>query len=159
MKKIFLLASLLLPFSLFAQQPQSKNNQSPSQISTQMETTNEDLPVAPPEAKPGDDAVLSFVEVMPEFPGGTAAMLTYLAKNSQYPQDAKDAKKSGRVYVSFIVGKEGQITDVIVMRNLFPSLDMEAVRLVKSMPNWKPGMQNGKPVRVRYNLPISFQLK
>lgn len=159
MKKIFLLVSLLLPFSLFAQQPQSKENQSPSQISTQMETTNEDLPVPPPGVKPGEDAVLSYVQVMPEFPGGQAAMLAYLAKNSQYPQDAKDAKKSGKVYVSFTVGKEGQITDVIVMRNLFPSLDMEAVRLVKSMPNWKPGMQDGKPVRVRYNLPIAFQLK
>lgn len=159
MKKIFLLASLLLPFSLFAQQPQSKDNQAPSQISTQMETTNEDLPVPAPGAIQGEDQVFSFCEVMPEFPGGTAAMLAYLAKNSQYPQDAKDAKKSGKVFVSFTVGKEGQITDVIVMRNLFPSLDMEAVRLVKSMPNWKPGMQNGKPVRVRYNLPISFQLK
>ena len=62
-------------------------------------------------------------------------------------------------YFPFIVGKEGQITDVIVMRNLFPSLDMEAVRVVKSMPNWKPGMQNGKPVRVKYNLPVFFQLK
>lgn len=159
MKKIFLLASLLLPFSLFAQQPQSKENQTPSQISTQMETTTEDLPVPPPDAKQGDDAVLSIAEVMPEFPGGMDAMKTFISKNIQYPSDALEAAISGKVFVSFVVEKEGQLSEVKVLRNLYPSLDKEALRVVKSMPNWKPGMQNGKPVRVKFNLPVFFQLK
>jgi len=96
---------------------------------------------------------------MPEFPGGMDAMKTFISKNIQYPSDALEAAISGKVYVSFVVEKEGQISEVKVLRNLYPSLDNEALRVVKSMPNWKPGMQNGKPVRVKYNLPVFFQLK
>ena len=159
MKKIFIVASMLLPFSLFAQQPQSKESQSPSEISTPNLTAGDELPEPPPGAKYGEDQVFSFVEVMPEFPGGMDAMKTFISKNIQYPSDALEAAISGKVYVSFVVEKEGQISEVKVLRNLYPSLDNEALRVVKSMPNWKPGMQNGKPVRVKYNLPVFFQLK
>jgi TonB family protein len=156
MKKIFILAGLLLPFSLFAQQPPPPppgNSQTPSQISRQMDGSSEEVPV-PVQT---DDEIFTFVEVMPEFPGGQGALATFLAKNCQYPSDAKEAKISGKVFVTFVVGKEGQITEAYVIRNLYPSLDREALRLVKSMPNWKPGMQNGKPVKVKYNLPVAFQ--
>ena len=120
-----------------------------------MDGSSEDVPV-PPQA---DDEVYSVVEDMPEFPGGMGAMNIYIAKNLRYPPDAVEAKISGKVFVSFIVGKEGQITEVDVLRKLYPSLDMEAIRVVKSMPKWKPGMQNGKPVKVKYNLPVAFQLR
>jgi periplasmic protein TonB len=178
MKKIFILAGLLLPFSLFAQQPPPpppSNSQTPSQISTQKKISSEDTPLQPVQETEGQvevgedapvppvqvggnpDEIYSFVEVMPEFPGGQGALATFLAKNCQYPTDAKEAKISGKVFVTFVVGKEGQITEAYVIRNLYPSLDREALRLVKSMPNWKPGMQNGKPVKVKYNLPVAFQ--
>ena len=96
---------------------------------------------------------------MPQYPGGMQALFSYLQENITYPKDAQEKKISGRVLVTFIVEKDGSISSVETVKSVFPSLDEEAVRIVKGMPNWKPGKQNGKVVRVKYTLPISFSLK
>lgn len=98
------------------------------------------------------------VEDKPAFPGGMEAMIQFFSTNIQYPADAKKQKIDGRVLVNFVVEKDGSITDVKVMKPGFPSLDAEAVRVVKMMPKWKPGYQKGQAVRVLFALPISFNL-
>jgi len=103
--------------------------------------------------------IFTIVEEMPTFPGGEAELFKYLAKNIKYPQMASDAGISGVVYVTFVVGRDGKITDVKVLRGIGGGCDEEAVRVVKSMPPWKPGKQRGKPVTVQYNLPIRFTLR
>ena len=103
--------------------------------------------------------VFDVVEEMPQYPGGMQAMLSFLQENITYPKDAQEKKISGRVLVTFVVEKDGSISNVETVKSVFPSLDEEAVRIVKAMPNWKPGKQNGKVVRVKYTLPISFSLK
>ena len=103
--------------------------------------------------------VFDVVEDMPQYPGGMQAMLSFLQENITYPKDAQEKKISGRVLVTFVVEKDGSISNVETVKSVFPSLDEEAVRIVKAMPNWKPGKQNGKVVRVKYTLPISFSLK
>lgn len=105
-----------------------------------------------------NDMVFDVVEVMPQFPGGQIAMLQYLMKNIKYPEQAVKEGIQGRVAVSFIVEKDGSISDVKPVLSVHPLLNKEAVRVVKSMPKWTPGKQNGKPVRVRFNLPVMFKL-
>ena len=99
------------------------------------------------------------VEQMPEFPGGIKALLDYLCQNVKYPADAEKQKIEGRVIANFVVETDGSISNVEVFRPVFPSLDAEAVRVLSAMPKWKPGMQSGKVVRVKYTVPISFKLK
>ena len=98
------------------------------------------------------------VEQMPSFPGGMKALMNYLQENIKYPKDAQDAKKEGRVIANFIVEKDGSISNVKIVRSIFPSLDAEAERIITGMPKWIPGMQNGETVRVKYTIPISFSL-
>ena len=98
------------------------------------------------------------VEQMPSFPGGMKALMNYLQENIKYPKDAQDAKKEGRVIANFIVEKDGSISNVKIIRSIFPSLDAEAERIITGMPKWIPGMQNGENVRVKYTIPISFSL-
>ena len=102
--------------------------------------------------------VFDVVEQMPEYPGGQAALFEYLSKNIKYPADAEKKKVEGKVFVAFVVDTDGKITDVSLMRKVFPSLDAEALRVISAMPNWKPGKQNGKVVRVKYTVPLSFHL-
>jgi TonB family protein len=102
--------------------------------------------------------VLTKVESMPEFPGGLSAFMKYLQENIKYPDDAKDAGIQGRVYLNFIVEKNGSISNIKVIRGIGAGCDEEAVRVVKNMPKWKPGMSKGQPVRVSFNLPIKFSL-
>lgn len=99
------------------------------------------------------------VEQMPEYPGGIKALLDYLCQNVKYPADAEKQKIEGRVIANFVVETDGSISNVEVFRPVFPSLDTEAVRVLSAMPKWKPGMQSGKVVRVKYTVPISFNLK
>ena len=106
-----------------------------------------------------NDSIYTVVETMPEFPGGTAKMMGFLAANISYPQTARDKGVEGRVYISFVVEKDGSVSDVKVLRGIGGGCDEEAVRVVQSMPNWKPGVQKGKPVKVAYNLPVRFALK
>ena len=104
------------------------------------------------------DKVYEVCEQMPIFPGGDAALMKYLSENVKYPALAIKAQEQGRVVVSFTVEKDGAISDVKVARSVTPSLDAEAVRVIKAMPKWTPGKQDGQPVRVRYNVPVSFKL-
>lgn len=105
-----------------------------------------------------NDMVFDVVEVMPQFPGGQIAMLQYLMKNIKYPEQAMKEGIQGRVAVRFIVEKDGSISDVKPVLSVHPLLNKEAVRVVESMPKWSPGKHNGKPVRVRFNLPVMFKL-
>ena len=111
------------------------------------------------EAAPKEETVFTVVEQQPEFPGGMAALGQFLGKNIRYPAAASRANVSGRVFVSFVVNTDGQIYDVQVLKGLGFGTDEEAIRVIKAMPKWKPGKQSGRPVRVKYNLPISFQLE
>lgn len=109
-------------------------------------------------AKP-DDKVYDVVEQMPTFPGGPAALLQYLNNNIRYPKVAEANGIQGRVTVQFVVEKDGSISGVRTMKSVEPSLDREAERLVKSMPKWNPGKQNGSAVRVYYFVPVVFRLQ
>ncbi len=104
------------------------------------------------------NSVYDVVEQMPSFPGGISGLKTYLNQNTRYPAEAQDNCVQGRVVVSFVVGKDGHISDVTVLRSVDPSLDKEAIRVVRNMPRWTPGKQGGEPVKVRYNVPVSFRL-
>lgn len=102
--------------------------------------------------------VLDIAETMPEFKGGVNALLKYLSNNIKYPKTAEKAGIQGRVVVQFVVDKDGSIEDTKVVSSVDPELDKEALRVVNAMPNWKPGRQDGKPVRVKYTVPIMFRL-
>lgn len=102
--------------------------------------------------------VYDVVEQMPSFPGGISGLRTYLNQNIRYPAEAQENCVQGRVVVSFVVGKDGHISDVTVLRSVDPSLDKEAIRVVRNMPRWTPGKQGGELVKVRYNVPVSFRL-
>ena len=103
--------------------------------------------------------VYDVVEQMPEFPGGMPAMIEFLQTNLNYPKDAKKQNVGGRVLVMFVVEADGSISNVRVAKKIFPSLDAEALRVVKAMPKWNPGKEKGKPVRVNFSLPIVFSPK
>ena len=105
-----------------------------------------------------NNMVYDVVEVMPQYPGGQIAMLKYIMENIKYPKQIMEEGIQGRVTVSFIVEKDGRVSNVRLLRSVQPLLDKEAVRVVKSMPKWSPGKQKGKPVRVRFNLPVMFKL-
>lgn len=110
------------------------------------------------EEETGVSKIFMVAEKMPEFPGGQEALMEYLEKNLNYPEKLQEKGITGTVYVTFVVNKNGGIEDVRVLRSLHPLLDKEAVRVVKSMPKWKPGEQRGKKVNIQYNLPIRFSL-
>ena len=103
--------------------------------------------------------VFDEVDEMPQFPGGMAGLMQYLSTNVRYPEDAKESGAQGRVIVSFIVEKDGSISNARVTKPTYSSLDDEALRVVSNMPKWTPGKQNGEAVRVRYSIPVSFRLK
>ena len=100
----------------------------------------------------------TFVEQMPDFPGGETALHKYLVENVKYPQIAKENDVQGTVYVTFIVDKNGEISDIKVLRGIGAGCDEEAIRVIANMPMWNPGKQNGMAVPVRFNMPIKFQL-
>ncbi|MGE0560446.1 MAG: TonB family protein [Flavobacteriales bacterium] len=112
-----------------------------------------------PEVVDPEPAPIAVAEVMPEFIGGTAKLFEYLGKNLKYPELAKSTGISGKVFVQFVVDKNGKIKDTKVIQGINTLLDKEALRVVEAMPDWTPGRQHGKPVSVIYNLPISFKLK
>ena len=99
------------------------------------------------------------VEQMPSFPGGTQALFEYLKENVTYPEECEGTCVQGRVVVSFVVEKDGSITEAKVVKSVYPSLDEEALRVVNSMPKWRPGKQNGNSVRTKYTIPINFKLQ
>ena len=103
--------------------------------------------------------IFQVVEQMPEFPGGMQALMAYLSKNIKYPSVAQDNGIQGRVLVSFVVNKDGSIVDPEVIKSVDAALDKEAMRVIKAMPKWNPGKQRGKPVRVKYTVPVLFRLQ
>ena len=117
-------------------------------------------PPPPPAPKPEvATKVFDVVEEMPSFPGGNGALMSYLNSNVKYPVVAQENGVQGRVIISFVVERDGSISDVKVARSVDPSLDREAQRVVKSMPRWTPGKQNGQTVRVKYTVPVVFRLQ
>lgn len=115
--------------------------------------------IAAPKVEDEQPVSIAMVEQKPEFPGGEAAMYKWLSDNIVYPSAASEEGVQGRVVVEFVVGKDGSISNVKVVRPRHPALDKEALRVVKAMPNWLPGRNNGQPVKVTYTLPVTFKLK
>ncbi|MGL5229071.1 MAG: TonB family protein, partial [Bacteroidales bacterium] len=110
------------------------------------------------EQTPQNEQTFAVVEKMPVFPGGVNELLKFIAKNVKYPEDAVKENKQGRVIISFVIDKNGKVVDPEINRGVSPSIDAEAIRVVKSMPNWIPGEQRGQKVRVQYTLPINFNI-
>lgn len=117
------------------------------------------IPVEEDDDEQEEAQIFTVVESMPSFPGGDAARIRYLNENIKYPQMARESGIQGRVFVTFVVERNGAVSDVRVLRGIGGGCDEEAIRVVNSMPKWKPGMQRGKPVRVSYNLPVKFTLQ
>ena len=108
----------------------------------------------------GSDAEYTFeqLEVKPEFPNGNEGLGKYLSENIKYPKKALKNGITGKVFVQFVIDKTGKVTKVVAVRGVEKSLDKEAVRVIKSMPKWKPGMKDGQPVKVKYTIPINFKI-
>ena len=123
-----------------------------------IETTESDEMVAIEIEEESDEEFFMVVENMPEFPGGDAGLMKYIQNNVKYPPIAKEYNITGKVFVSFIVDKSGSVSDVKIARGVDKSLDAEALRVVKSLPKYKPGKQRGKAVRVMFTIPINFTL-
>ena len=110
--------------------------------------------------KTGDtEPTFKVVETMPKFPGGTRGLMQYLARSIKYPVIAQEKKQQGRVIIKMVVGKDGSLSEIKVLRSVSPSLDTEAMRVVSNMPKWEPGLQRGQAVAVEYTLPITFRLQ
>ena len=138
-------------YSSEAQSDAKKRNQVTEEVNVAFE----------PKAKPKNDQTvnMAMVEQKATFPGGDAALYKWLSTQINYPADAAEAGITGRVIVSFVIEKDGSISNARVVRSIHPSLDAEAIRIVKTMPKWIPGKNNGQPVRVEYIMPISFKLQ
>jgi protein TonB len=130
------------------------------QVSTVTQEGSKDIIDLPPDpvGDPDEGKIFTVVEEMPSFPGGEEKLFEYLGK-IKYPSIARENGISGRVYVTFVVDKDGKIKDAKILRGIGGGCDEEALRVVRSMPDWKPGRQNGRNVSVQYNLPVNFNLK
>lgn len=130
---------------------------------TQETAVAEYIPYVPVEEEEEEvietDQIFVVVESMPEFPGGYEALMKYLQQNLKYPALAKEMGIKGRVFLSFVVERDGSVTDIIVLRGIGGGCDEEAIKVVERMPKWKPGTQRNQPVRVQFNLPIKFTLQ
>jgi protein TonB len=115
--------------------------------------------IADEKPKEEETKVFDVVEQMPEFPGGQAALLKWIGDHIKYPAVAEENGIQGRVVCTFVVERDGSVTDVQVARSIDPSLDKEAIRVLKQMPRWNPGKQNGSSVRVKYTVPVTFRLQ
>ena len=116
-------------------------------------------PVEVEEEEVEEQQIFQVVEEMPEFPGGLSECMKFLGKNIKYPTISQENGVQGRVIVQFVVNKDGSIVDPVVVRGVDPYLDKEALRVISSMPKWKPGKQRGKAVRVKYTVPVTFRLQ
>ena len=117
------------------------------------------LVTEPVKPKEEETKIFTVVEQMPSFPGGEAALMQYLSKNIKYPPFAEENNIQGRVICTFVVERDGSVSDIRIAKSVDPSLDKEAVRVVSAMPRWIPGRQNGQMVRVKYTLPVTFRLQ
>jgi TonB family protein len=141
--------------------PQNQTNIISDQQQSVSESGSETMPPPPPPEMTEESREIPFVvvEEMPKFPGGEVALLTYIADNTQYPVAAKEQNIQGRVIVRFCVTAEGGTSQISVLKGVAPELDAEAIRVVETLPSFKPGKQGGKPVPVWYMIPITFTLK
>ncbi len=132
------------------------------EIDAEADQTTEIQEYVPVEVSKEEEAeevqIFTVVESMPGFPGGEAARIEYLNENIKYPQMARESGIQGRVFVTFVVERNGSVTDVKVLRGIGGGCDEEAIRVIQNMPKWEPGKQRGKPVRVQFNMPILFKL-
>jgi len=135
LRLILLLIGIVIPSFFYAQDKQNGN------------------------AVQGKDTEYAFeqLEVKPEFPNGNEGLGKYLSENIKYPKKALKKGLTGKVFVQFVIDKTGKVTDVVAVRGVEKSLDKEAVRVIKAMPEWKPGMKDGQPVKVKYTIPINFK--
>ncbi len=117
------------------------------------------IPITMEEEEPAEAEIYELIEEMPQFPGGLSALMRYLGRNIKYPEVAYSNGIQGCVMCQFLVNEDGSISDEMIVRGIDPDLDKEALRVISSMPNWVPGKLHGKPVRVRYTLPVMFRLK
>ena len=138
-------AFIIVFFAARAQQPPPKNPKDPDVDMPKTDT-------------PMHNMVFYKVEHEPEFPGGIEKLYRYLGKNLRYPAAAKENNVQGKVFVTFIVEKDGSLTDLKISKSLSPETDAEAIRLMQACPKWNPGIQNGRPVRVAYTIPVAFTL-
>lgn len=113
--------------------------------------------VIKPTADPDSSKIFGAAEEMPSFPGGEKALMQYIKDNTYYPEEMCEGAAQGRVMVGFVINEDGSISDVKVLRSLTPELDEVAVKIVKGMPKWNPGKQNGKAVKTKYTVPVSFR--
>ena len=146
-----LLALLLMAFGKTGENVPT-DNQSDKAFLNQEKTTAKDTATQPKEK------IYYIAEILPEYPDGEKALRKFLSENVQYPKEATAKNIQGKVYVNFIVNREGKIVDAMVLRSVDPDLDAEALRLIGLMPNWKPGKEKGVPVSVSYTIPINFVL-
>lgn len=114
--------------------------------------------VSPGDDIPDSNAIFVVVEENPEFPGGDEARIKFIQENLKYPKSALENEIKGTVYVSFVVEKDGSITNIRLLRGFHPDCDAEAIRIIKLFPKWIPGKQKGKVVRVQFNMPVKFML-
>jgi protein TonB len=129
-------------------------------VEADQETIMQDfVPVVEEEEQVQEMEIFQVVETMPSFPGGDAARMKFLQENITYPQMARESGIQGIVYATFVVEPNGSVSDVRIMRGIGGGCDEEAIRVIKSMPKWNPGMQRGKPVRVQFTMPIKFTLQ
>lgn len=142
-------------------QKEKYSSDAKSDAKTRDQVIEEEKVAFEPKAKPQNDHIvnMAMVEQKPTFPGGDAALYKWLGNQIMYPSDAAEEGIQGKVIVSFVIEKDGSITNVQVVRKKHPSLDAEALRVVKKMQKWTPGRNNGQIVRVKYNLPVTFKLQ
>ena len=140
-----------------------EDNVETESIEVNTEETEQEVVIAAPVEAPveeeEEEVVFVVVESMPEFPGGQQALFKYLSENVKYPVIAQENGIQGRVICQFVVNKDGSLEDIQVVRGVDKALDNEAIRVIKTMPKWNPGKQRGKPVRVRFTLPVNFKLQ
>ena len=117
----------------------------------------EDSEIIEVEEEPEEEETYMVVETPPVFPGGTDSLMSFLRKNVKYPKICRENNIQGRVIVTFVVNKDGSVVEPEVVKKVHPALDQEALRVISLMPNWKPGTQRGKPVKVKYTVPINFR--
>jgi len=110
-------------------------------------------------SKNSEEKVYEVVEVMPEFPGGSAALMKFMQENIKYPAESAKRKEQGRVIVGFVVEKDGSLGTIQILKGVTPLLNKAAIDMVKKMPKWEAGNQDGKKVRVKYQVPVTFRLK
>ena len=154
LKALFVIPVATLAVSVFA------NTSDMSNMANAVSTTANTLSTTNMQTKQSDKKIFRVVEEMPKFKGGDAKLMEFLMMNMKYPESAIKAKQQGRAIVGFVVRKDGTVSDVYIEKSTgYDVLDNEAMRVVKSMPAWEPGKQKGKPVDVKYNVPITFRLK